>query len=260
MRLIDAHSHINAKEFDVDLADAISRMRAGDIGTIIVGTDYESSRRAVLLTKDEPTFFSSIGLHPADNKHEIFNEDLYRKLAEDKSVVSIGECGLDYYWEKNEEARERQRDIFRAQIKLALSLDLPLMIHCRNAYEDTLTILKEFSKDAGAKLRGNVHFFAGDIETAQEFLKLGFTMSFTGVITFTSDYDNVIRHIPIDSILAETDCPYVTPVPNRGKRNEPLFVEYVVARLALIKGVSAEKMAEITLANTSRVFDLGTRV
>lgn len=256
MKLIDAHSHINSKEFDADRKDVIERMHKEEIGTIIVGTDYESSKQIVEITKNEPGFFASIGLHPADNNKEIFNDDLYANLAEEKSVVAIGECGLDYYWEKNEDARARQRDIFRAQIKLALSLDLPLMIHCRNAYEDTLTILGEYSKEAGARLRGNIHFFAGDVSVAKKFLDIGFTMSFTGVITFASDYDEVIEYLPLESILAETDCPYVTPIPNRGKRNEPIFVKYVVDKLAELKGVSPEKMAEITLSNTSRVFGL----
>lgn len=256
MKLIDAHSHINSKEFDADRGDVIKRMHEENIGTIVVGTDYESSKQIVEITKNEPGFFASIGLHPTDNKKEIFNDELYAKLAENKSVVAIGECGLDYYWEKNEEARTRQRDIFRAQIKLALSLDLPLMIHCRNAYEDTLTILNEYAEEAGTRLRGNIHFFAGDISVAQKFLEIGFTMSFTGVITFTSDYDEAIKYIPLESILAETDCPYVTPAPNRGKRNEPIFVKYVVARLAELKGVSVEKMTETTVANTSRVFGL----
>jgi len=257
MKLIDAHSHLNSSEFDSDLADVISRIKKEEIGTIIVGTDYESSGRAVEISQNEPTFFSSVGLHPVDNKDEVFNEDLYRDLAKEKSVVAIGECGLDYYWEKNEEKRARQRDLFRSQIKLALSLDLPLMIHCRNAYEDTVVILKEFKngKD-GEKLRGNIHFFAGSVLVAQEFIELGFTMSFTGVITFTSDYDEVIKSIPIGSILAETDCPFVSPAPNRGKRNEPIFVSKVVARLAELKGVSVEEMAKTTLSNTVRVFGL----
>ncbi len=258
MKLIDAHSHLNSKEFDSDLKEVISRMKEEEIGTIIVGTDYESSGRAVELSQNEPNFFSSIGLHPADNKDEIFNNDLYIDLAKEKSVVAIGECGLDYYWEKNEEKRARQRDIFRAQIKLAISLDLPLMIHCRNAYEDTIVILKEFkSGEQGEKLRGNIHFFAGSVEVAKEFIDLGFTMSFTGVITFTSDYDAVIKLIPLNSILAETDCPFVSPVPNRGKRNEPIFVRQVVARLAELRGVSFEEMAKTTLSNTARVFNLG---
>lgn len=257
MKLIDAHSHLNSKEFDSDLKEVISRMKEKEVGTIIVGTDYESSGRAVEISQNEPTFFSAIGLHPIDNKDEVFNEDLYRDLAKEKSVVAIGECGLDYYWEKNEEKRARQRDLFRSQIKLALSLDLPLMIHCRNAYEDAIVILKEFKKgEDGEKLRGNIHFFVGTVEFAKGFIELGFTMSFTGVITFASDYDEVIKSIPLNSILAETDCPFVSPAPNRGKRNEPIFVSQVVARLAELKGVSVEKMAETTLSNTARVFGL----
>lgn len=257
MKLIDAHSHLNSSEFSSDLADVIFRMREEAVSTIVVGTDYESSKSAVEISKNNPQFFSSIGLHPADNKDEIFNEELYRKLAKEKSVVAIGECGLDYYWEKNEEKRARQRDLFRLQIKLAISLDLPLMIHCRNAYEDTVFILKEFKNgEHGEKLRGNIHFFAGSVEVSQEFIELGFTMSFTGVITFTSDYDAVIKSIPLSSILAETDCPLVSPVPNRGKRNEPIFVKQVVSRLAELKGVSFEEMSETTISNTIRVFGL----
>jgi TatD DNase family protein len=184
-------------------------------------------------------------------------------MAAHPRVVAIGECGLDYYWPTEKPYREldeekvRQRELFEAQITIALQVNKPLMIHGRpskgsmDAYEDILAILKNHPG-----IRGNVHFFVGDINIAKQFLDIGFTMSFTGVLTFTHDYDDVVLYIPSDFLMSETDAPYVAPVPHRGKRNEPLFVRETVAAIARIRGEHPEQTAEILCANASRYFCL----
>jgi len=259
MRFFDAHSHVHDKEFNADRKEVLSRMRKSGVSTITVGTHLESSKKAVALAEKEPDIWATVGLHPTDTD-ESFAEEEYRKLALHQKVVAIGECGLDYFWEEEEAGRKKQREKFAAQIELALFLGKPLMIHSRpsrgsmDAYSDVLSILtKDFSSERG-KLRGNVHFFVGDEKIAKSFLDLGFTLSFTGVITFARDYDEVIKDVPIESILSETDCPYVAPVPFRGKRNEPVYVTEVVKKLSEIKNLPMENVSENLFNNTKRVF------
>lgn len=259
MRFFDAHSHIHVGEFDADREEVLSRMRASQVSTITVGTYLESSRKAIELAEKEENVWASVGLHPTDTDED-FDFDEYEKLALNKKVVAIGECGLDYFWQKEAPERKKQRDNFRRQTELALSVGKPLMIHSRpsrgsmDAYEDLLKIIETELGEHSGKLRGNVHFFVGDRNIARRFLDLGFTMSFTGVITFTGDYDEVIKYIPLESILSETDCPYVAPVPYRGKRNEPAYVPEVVKRIAEIKEISFEKVSEVLYKNAERVF------
>ncbi len=192
------------------------------------------------------------------SRGETLNKDAYRELLKNPKVVGIGECGLDYY-RLEEESIERQKENFIAQIELANEFKKPLMLHIRNnpkdksknAYFDALEILKKH-----AEVRGDVHFFAGGLEEAKAFLDFGFTLSFTGVITFTHDYDEVIRYVPLDMIMTETDCPYVAPVPHRGKRNEPVYVREVVKRIAEVKGVREEEAQEAIFNTAKRVFTL----
>ncbi len=169
-------------------------------------------------------------------------------MLKDPKVVAIGECGLDYY-RMEPESIEKQKKAFIEQVELANEIGKPLMLHIRNAYKDALEILKQY-----AKVKGDVHFFAGTSEDAKGFLDFGFTLSFTGVITFTHDYDEVIKNIPLDMIMSETDSPYVTPVPYRGKRNEPSYVREVVKKIAEIKGLPEEEVAKAIIANAKRVF------
>ena len=261
MRFFDAHSHIHGKEFDSDRSEVLARMRAAEVSTITVGTYLESSRQAVALAESEPDVWATIGLHPTDTD-EPFDEKEFRKLAEHKKVVGIGECGLDYFWEKDEQKRKIQRENFSKQIELSISLNKPLMVHGRpskgsmDAYEDALGILNARYPMPGAIPSGNIHFFVGGRDIAKKFLDLGFTMSFTGVVTFARDYDEVIRYIPLESILSETDCPYVAPAPYRGKRNEPAYVTEVVKAISGIKKLPVETVSESLLANACRVFGL----
>ncbi len=277
-RFIDVHAHVNFAAYDEDREAVIARALENDTWLINVGTQYDTSRAAVQLAeKYSEGVYAIIGLHPihtARSHHdsdelgvggedftsrgEIFDLERYRVLAKSPKVVGIGECGLDYY-RLEVESIAKQREAFLEQIALANELGKPLMLHVRpskeagapDAYADTIAILKEH-----AKVAGNAHFFAGTIEQARELIALGFTISFTGVITFTHDYDELVRSVPLECLLSETDCPYVTPAPHRGKRNEPVFVSEAVKRLAAIKGIGEAEMAQVVLANAKRLFAL----
>lgn len=264
---IDAHAHLNFKAFDEDLNQVIKRIKADKVGVINVGTKYKTSIKAVELTTND-NFWAIIGLHPIHtnpgyhdedeiggepfaSKEELFDYDLYYQLAQNKKVVGIGECGLDYFHFKPE-FKENQVKAFTDQINLANNLNLPLMLHIRDAYQDAFDLVKNL-----AKVTGNVHFFAGSWDEAKKFLDLGFSLSFTGVITFARNhYEEVIKNTPIDMILAETDCPYVAPIPYRGKRNEPIYVEEVIKTIADIKKIPIEETRTILTKNTKRVFKL----
>lgn len=241
-------------------------MKERNVWTITVGCDRETSQKAVDTSELYEEVFACIGQHPADNRAEAFDADFYRALLSNKRVVAVGECGIDYFRIKDAEMKikekERQVPLFKKQIELALEFDKPLMIHGRpsprtmDAYEDILEILTSYGKTNKSKLRGNIHFFAGNVDIAKQFLTLGFTLSFTGVITFTSDYDEVIKAVPLEMIMSETDCPYVTPVPHRGVRNESIYVEEVVKRIAQLKGDNVEVVKMAMVSNAMRVFDI----
>ena len=255
---IDVHSHLNFKDYDIDRDATILRLKESKTWTIAVGTDFESSKEAVELAKENEGIFACVGLHPADNTVEIFDENKYIELLKNPKVVAVGECGLDYFHlkEKTEHGKNKQKEIFEKQIKLALEYDKPLMIHCRDAYGDVIEILSSYKKEYGEKLRGNIHFFAGDIEEAKKFIDLGFTLSFTGVITFAKSYDEVIKFAPIEMIMSETDAPFVSPAPYRGKRNEPSYVAQIVKRIAEIRDEPLSEVKNTLISNAFRVFGL----
>jgi TatD DNase family protein len=234
-----------------------------------VGTQYDTSAEAVALAEKHEDAYATIGLHPIHtsksfhdakelgeggkeftSRGEIFDPAKYEELARSNKVIAIGECGLDYY-RLDEATKETQVRNFIEQIELANKLGKPLMLHIRNAYADALEVLK-----AHAKVRGDVHFFAGGWEEAKQFLDLGFTLSFTGVITFTHDYDEVIKNAPLDMLLTETDAPYVSPVPYRGKRNEPAYVVEVVKKMAELKDLPLEEVREQLLQNAKDLFKI----
>lgn len=239
-KYFDSHSHLNLSDFESDKEEVIKKMTLEKVGTLTVGTNLETSKEAVRLAKENENLYACIGLHPNESGKEDYNKEDYEKLLGEKTIC-VGECGLDYF--RGEERGPQEID-FRKQIDFALENDLPLMLHIRpkkggmDAYEDTLEILEEYKKNAGEKLRGQAHFFAGDTEIAKSFLDLGFYISFTGVVTFTKDYDEVVKFIPVDRILTETDSPFVAPVPHRGHRCEPQYVIEVYKKLAEIKGIS----------------------
>ena len=277
-KYIDIHSHVNFKAFDEDRDGVIRRALENNTWVINIGTQMDTSKKAVEIANQyEEGIYAIIGLHPIhtgasyhDEKElgpafakasdgqggqegftsrgEEFNKDVYREFLKNPKVIGIGECGLDYY-RMDFESIEKQKKMFIEQIELANEFNKPLMLHIRNAYRDALEILKAYPK-----VKGNVHFFAGTWEEAKAFLDFGFTLSFTGVITFTHDYDEVIRNTPLDMIMSETDSPYVTPVPYRGKRNEPLYVKEVVKKISEIKNLPESEVAQAIIANARRVF------
>ena len=279
-KYIDIHSHVQFTAFDEDRDAVLKRALENDTWVINVGTQIDTSRKAVeLANKYAEGVYAIIGLHPIHtsasfhdvkelgpafakasdgqgreegftSRGEEFDKNTYRKLLKNPKVVAIGECGLDYF-RIEPSSIDTQKKIFIEQIELANETNKPLMLHIRNAYEDSLEILKRH-----AKVKGNVHFFAGKWEEAKAFLDFGFTLSFTGVITFTHDYDEVIRNIPLSMIMSETDSPYVSPVPYRGKRNEPVYVREVVKKIAEIKNLSEKEVAEAIIANAKRVFGI----
>lgn len=272
----DVHSHLHDRAFKDDLDSVILEMKQKGFGTITVGTGLKESREAIALADAHENIFATIGLHPADNPLEEYDEEAFVKLASHEKVVAIGECGLDYHyietffdkekesrgvkWNKEEE-KERQKKIFTRQIELALTTDKPLMLHGRpskgtmDAYEDMLSIL-ESAKKENTNLRGNAHFFAGNIDIAKRFIDIGFTLSFSGVITFAHDYDDVVRYVPLASIHAETDSPYAAPAPFRGQRNTPLMVQEIVARIAVLREEPMEEVRQQLLENARQMFGI----
>ena len=220
-----------------------------------IGADLRSSRYSVKLAREYPFIFATVGIHP----HDAIGLDAnvlaeLEKLAGEEKVVAIGEIGLDYYYDHS--PRDIQRAAFIDQLVLAKKLNLPIVVHSREAEEDTMNILKEHYAGAGT---GILHCFSGSLAMAREALDLGFYLAFGGVVTFKNAGGllEVLREIPLDRILLETDCPYLTPVPHRGKRNEPAYLPYVAEKIAEIKGVAIEELAEITTANAIRVYNLG---
>ena len=269
MKFFDAHTHVNFVAYNEDREATIARAKDAEVGMNVVGTQFDTSKAAVELAEKYDNVWATIGLHPIhtaksyhDEKElgdggkeftsrgEVFDMSAYTELGKSPRVIAIGECGLDYY-RVDESTKDVQIKNFVSQIELANTLQKPLMLHIRNAYDDAIEVLK-----AHAEVRGDVHFFAGNWDIAKKFLDMGFTLSFTGVITFTHDYDDVVKSVPLDMLLSETDAPYVTPAPNRGKRNEPAYVEYVVQKIAEIRGEAFEKVRTQIIENAQRVFGL----
>ncbi len=275
--LFDVHAHLHDKAYDEDREQILQEMKDYGVGAITVGTDQSESKKALTLAQDHAHIYAAVGLHPADNVTEEFDYEFYKSLAMSEKVVAIGECGLDYHyietfferdkkagkvtWNKDAEA-DRQQRIFEAQVELAVEVNKPLMLHGRpskgnmDAYEDMLHILESAKKKHGTKLRGNAHFFVGSIDIAERFVQIGFSMSFSGVITFTKDYDDVVRYLPMTMIHAETDSPYATPSPFRGKRNSSMYVQEVVARIAVLRNEPLEEVRVQLLENVKRIFNI----
>ena len=257
-KLIDTHSHPQFLQYDSDRAEMLARMRARDVSTIAVGTEYKTSADGVVLAEKEEGIWATIGVHPNDSE-ELFDAKKFEKLLSPK-VVAIGECGLDYYRSDRAKDGSRQKENFEAQINFALAHNLPLMLHVRasqgtqNAHEDALDILESYQKENGEKVRGTAHFFTGSLDTAKRYWGLGFAVSFPGVITFAREYDEIVRAAPKGLMLSETDAPYAAPLPYRGKRNEPAYVEEVVRKIAELRGAGYEETAAQLCANAARIF------
>lgn len=255
-KYFDIHSHLDIAQYDADREEVIARLKETGTHTITIGTDLASSKRAVALAEKYDEVYACIGIHPVDDPSQSFDETAFAELVSHPKVVAIGECGMDFFHADKAEDYERQKSLFLAQIEFAIRHDKPLMIHGRSAELEIVEFLETLKPNYGDKLRGNVHFFASTPEVAQRFFDIGFTISFTGVITFTHDYDDVIRRAPIDKLLSETDAPFVAPVPHRGKRNEPGYVSLVVEAIARARGEDLEEVRRKLVNNALSMIGL----
>lgn len=259
---IDTHAHLDFKEFDQDREEVIKRANEGKVEKIInVGCNLKRSKDSIELAKKYENIYAAAGVHPHDvKKYELrlMKQELW-KLAQNKKVVAIGECGLDYYRIEVETDKEIQKEFFKVQMELVRELSLPLIIHCRDAFADILEIIRNWKLEIGNSLYGVTHCFSGNREIAQEFLKLGFLISFTGSITYAkpkSELFKVVKEVPLNKIIIETDCPYLSPAPHRGERNEPLYVKYIAQKIAQVRGIDLEEVEKATTENAIKLFNL----
>ena len=255
MNLFDSHSHVNMESFATDLDEVLERaFAAGMTGIVAIGTDVSDSIRGVEIAEQWPHVYATVGIHP----HEVKNAteqsyQILKALADNKKVVAYGEIGLDFY--RNHSPHDVQVKEFSRQLRLAAELQLPIVIHDREAHQEVLEVIKA---EEGYRNGGIIHCFSGDYKLAATYVDLGFMISIPGNITFRNNQlqAEVVKHLSLDDLLIETDCPYLTPVPYRGKRNEPLYVQYVAEAIGKIKGISAEVVAEKTGSNARRVFGI----
>lgn len=252
--LFDTHAHYDAEQFDSDRDQVLSGLPGRGVGLVVnPGCDIPTSRMAVSLARQYPFLYAAVGYHP-ENCAPYREEELDQlcRLAREPKVVAIGEIGLDYYWEQNP-PRELQQKVFRDQIALARELDLPVIVHDREAHGDSLAIVKEFPQ-----VRGVFHCFSGSAEMARELVKLGWMLSFTGVLTYKNARRAVeaAAAVPLERLMIETDSPYMAPVPHRGERNDSGYVVHICERLAQIRGISPEECAAVTTENGKRFFGI----
>ena len=271
--IIDTHSHLNFKAYDGDRDEVIKRNLERGVVCIDVGTKYETSKNAVELAEKNEGIYAAIGMHPIHIKTdlmklrmdeneggfaplgEVLDVERYKALADSsKKVVAIGEVGLDYYYKpkstaKKEQFKQNQKEVFVAQLDLASELSLPVIVHCRMAFGDLYEILKD------RKNRGVIHCFVGTLEDAQKFINLGFYIGINGIID-KLDQDEVVKNVPLDKIVVETDCPYLTPKAEDGKRNEPVFVKHVIQKIADLRGLSFDEVASATTQNAKKLFNI----
>lgn len=253
--LFDSHTHLNSQEILPDLDEVCKRIEESEVEYVMnVGFDLESSNLAVKQAEQYEWCYAAVGCHPHDVKgmdeHDL---PMFQALAKKPKVKAIGEIGLDFYYDHS--PREEQRYWFRKQIGLALELGMPIIIHDRDAHEETMEILKE---EGAFETKVLLHCYSGSAEMAKQYVKLGAMLSIPGTITFKNARKQVevVQSVPLESLLIETDAPYLTPVPFRGKRNEPAYVKYTAEKVAEILGMPYEELARITNANARRFFDI----
>lgn len=251
--LIDSHAHIDDERFDKDRDKLIESLKKDDIDLIInVGADLQSSIKSVSLSEDYENIYAAVGVHPHSAKEmDDSTIEVLKSLANREKVVAIGEIGLDFYYDNSPRNIQRQR--FVEQLNLAKKVDLPVIIHSRDAAGETFDILKE-AQDGN--LEGVLHCYSGSVEMALEYIKLGFYISLAGPVTFKNARvpKEVAKAVPLDRLLIETDSPYLTPEPYRGKRNEPLYVRHVAGTIAELRGIPFEEVANRTSENTKKLF------
>ena len=255
MNIFETHAHYDDERYDDDRDELLSAMAAHNIAPIInVGASMDSAKESYRLAQEYPFIYAALGVHPSDI--DTLNDDgmeWIREHASDAKVAAIGEIGLDYYWEKDETVRAEQRSCFVNQLKLAREVDLPVIIHSREACDDTLSILKD-AIDQGTK--GVMHCFSYSPEIAEEYVKLGVFIGVGGVVTFKNGkkLKEAVERIPLEYILTETDCPYLAPEPFRGRRNDSTYLPYIVQAIAKIKEITEDEVIETTAENARRLF------
>ena len=247
--IFDTHSHYTDEQFD-DIEQLFLKLKEENVSEIITcGTDIESSKQCIALSEKYPFVYAAVGFHPEELTRTDVDLKTIEILAQNKKCVAIGEIGLDYYW--NKENKDKQKDGFIAQLKLAEKLGLPVIVHDREAHGDTLDILRD------SRPKGVLHCFSGSVEMAKEIIKLGMYIGVGGVVTFKNarQLPDVINVIPMDKILLETDAPYLAPEPFRGKRNDSSLIPYIAQKVGDIKGISKEEVLKITRENAYRLFE-----
>ena len=256
--IFDSHAHYEDKRFDEDREKLLASMSSLGVEYIVnVGSSMKTSKETVELTKKYPFMYGSVGVHPEEcegmTKADI---DILRELAAEEKIVAIGEIGLDYYWDDPE--RDIQRKWFRKQMELVCELKMPVIIHSRDAAEDTMNILKEYYGGLIEGRCGVIHCYSGSAPMAKEYVKMGFYIGVGGVLTFknAAKLKQVVEEIDIERIVIETDCPYMAPVPHRGKRNDSSLLKHVVESIAQIKGISEEEVIKITRENALTMYGL----
>lgn len=277
--IIDTHSHLNFAAFKKDADNVIKKTLAQNIWTINVGTKYETSRNAIELAEQyQQGVYAAIGLHPMYAaaefiklktdlnegnfliREQTFEKEKYRKLAKSKKVVAVGEIGLDYYYKPKTTAKfaqfkEKQKQVFVEQFELAQKLNLPVILHCRMAHQDLIQILKSYILNHKSKIHGVVHCFTGTVAEMKEYINLGLYIGFNGII-FKLNLNEVVKNCQLKNMLLETDCPYLTPPQESGKRNEPIFIKHTIQKIADLKGVSFQEICQKTTENAKIAFDL----
>lgn len=264
MLLFDSHCHPQFPQYDADREEVIKRTLAVGCGMICVGTDLEMSKKAIGLAEKHDLIWATVGSHPNEQSQEFRIKD-YEELVKHPKVVGIGEVGLDYYRMPEKEKQEKQKEIFLQFLELAVKINKPIIIHCRDAYDDMIQIL--LTTNYSLQTKGVIHSFTGDFGLASKFLDLGLFLGLNGIITFppsrkategqaSTDLEETVRNLPLDRLLIETDAPYLAPVPHRGKRNESLYVEFVARHIAEIKKISFKEVIEKTKENTKKLFKL----
>lgn len=253
--IFDTHAHYDDKAFDEDREEMLASLPENGIGNVVnVCASINSLRRIIPLTEKYPYVWGAAGVHP-DYAEEMTEETLeeIRKVLQHEKILAVGEIGLDYYWHKEPENHKRQQEMFRAQMDIAREEKIPFMIHSRDAAEDTLTIVKEYMQKG--MYGGIMHCYSYGLEHAREYVKMGLFLGIGGVVTFTNGrkLKEVVHEIPLDNLVLETDCPYLAPVPYRGKRNCSLYLPYVVQAIAELKGVPADEVIRVTEENARRL-------
>ena len=257
--MIDSHCHINDELYKEKPAEYVKEAeKAGVFQFLVVGFDEKSSELALDIANKNESCFAAVGIHPSDTKKAQPGDlEKIKELAKANKVIAIGEIGLDYYWDKEEEVKEQQKEYFKEQIKIANELNLPISIHCRDAIEDCLQILKENPVKRG----GIMHCYAGSLEISSQFIKLGFLLGFGGTVTFKNSVrpKEVAANVPSTSYVLETDAPYLTPHPFRGKENHSKYLYLVRDQIAELRGITPEQVEKETNENFKRVFGIWKR-